>query len=298
MIEITFQKNLIGLEDLLIGTGTEEQTRGPEGSDPVTVTKINGANLPYDESYSLQEKFDLLTGQINSLPEVVDVNGNLLTGLIDTSNSDISATHTGRIWRRYIGAHEADVYYGTQLMFKYDPTSGNLLNSAAGPTGPTGPSGPTGPTGATGAGATGPTGPTGATSTVTGPTGPTGPSGGPTGPTGPTGAVGPTGPAGSAGVTGPTGASGTGAKAWVEFNGSTGAIVKAFNVTSITKLSVGQYLVNFTSPLADDTYAVMIGTGVPVQTSIGKTTGYIGVTTYSAGSIVNPGVVNIIVNNP
>ena len=127
MFQVTFQKNLIALEDLLIGTGTVEQTRG---LDIVEVTKINGANLPYDDDYSLQEKFDLLTAAIDALPIVVDGDGNLLTGLIDTSSSDISGTHDGRIWRRTIGAHEAHIYYGDQLMFKYDPTDGDIITDA------------------------------------------------------------------------------------------------------------------------------------------------------------------------
>lgn len=124
MFQVTFQKNLIALEDLLIGTGTVEQTRG---LDIVEVTKINGANLPYDDDYSLAEKFDLLTAAIDALPIVVDGDGNLLTGLIDTSAADISATHSGRIWRKSISGTEARIYYGTQLMFKYNPAAGDLI---------------------------------------------------------------------------------------------------------------------------------------------------------------------------
>lgn len=125
MISVTVQKNLIGLEDLLTGTGTVEQSRGPSGTDPVTITKINGANLPYDDTYSMQQKFDALQADIDSLPAVVDQNGDLLTGLINTSTSSLDLT--GRIWRKEVDANTREIYYGTELMFSYDPINGNLI---------------------------------------------------------------------------------------------------------------------------------------------------------------------------
>lgn len=127
MIQVTVTKNLIALEDLLIGTGTAMQVRGVEGSDPVEVTEINGANLPYDADFSMQEKFDLLTGMINSLPIVVDGTGALLKGAIDTSSSDLSSTHSGRLWRKSINSGEARIYYGSVLVLKYNPTTGDLI---------------------------------------------------------------------------------------------------------------------------------------------------------------------------
>lgn len=45
------------------------------------------------------------------------------------------------------------------------------------------------------------------------------------------------------------------AKAWVCFNGNTGAISSAFNVSSITKNAVGNYTLNFTTALANALYA-------------------------------------------
>ena len=47
------------------------------------------------------------------------------------------------------------------------------------------------------------------------------------------------------------------AKAWVNFNGSTGAIRKSYNVSSITKPSTGTYTVNFTNALADANYSLV-----------------------------------------
>ena len=124
MIKVTVQKNLIGLEDLLIGVGTVEQNRGPSGTEPVTITEINGANLPYDGSFSMSEKIDALQLQMDTLPEVVDEFGNLLTGLIDTSALDLDLA--GRIWRKEIDATHAEIYYGTELMYEYNPASGNI----------------------------------------------------------------------------------------------------------------------------------------------------------------------------
>ena len=47
------------------------------------------------------------------------------------------------------------------------------------------------------------------------------------------------------------------AKAWVNFNGQgTVAIRGAFNVSSITDNGPGNYVVNFTTPMADANYAV------------------------------------------
>jgi hypothetical protein len=48
------------------------------------------------------------------------------------------------------------------------------------------------------------------------------------------------------------------AKAWVNFDGtpSTPTIRAAYNVSSVTKISTGQYNVNFTSSFADTNYSV------------------------------------------
>lgn len=124
MIKVDVTRNLIGLEDLLVGTGTQNQTRA---SGVLPITKINGANLPYDADYSMQQKIDALQAAINSLPAVVDGDGNLLTGLVDTSAVNLGGTHAGRIWRKTISAGVAEIYYGTILMYKYNPTTGNLV---------------------------------------------------------------------------------------------------------------------------------------------------------------------------
>ena len=124
MIKVTVQKNLIGLEDLLTGVGTVTQNRGPTGTAAVTITRINGANFPYDADNTMAEKFDDLQAQIDNLPEVVDQDGNLLTGLINTSDQQLDLT--GRLWRKEIDADTAGIYYGDELILEYDPVDGNI----------------------------------------------------------------------------------------------------------------------------------------------------------------------------
>jgi hypothetical protein len=51
-MQIEINRQLLGLEDLLFGEGTATQTRAGQS---VTVTKINAANLPFDETTTLLE---------------------------------------------------------------------------------------------------------------------------------------------------------------------------------------------------------------------------------------------------
>jgi hypothetical protein len=44
------------------------------------------------------------------------------------------------------------------------------------------------------------------------------------------------------------------AKAWVNFTGSTGAVVSSYNVSSITRSGTGIYQVNMTNALSDNKY--------------------------------------------
>ena len=47
----------------------------------------------------------------------------------------------------------------------------------------------------------------------------------------------------------------TTAKAWVTFTGTTGAILASFNVSSVTRVSAGNYTVNFTSAMPNANYS-------------------------------------------
>jgi hypothetical protein len=51
------------------------------------------------------------------------------------------------------------------------------------------------------------------------------------------------------------------AKAWVNFNGSTGTIRSSYNVGSITKNTTGDYTINFTTAMPDTNFATLTTTG-------------------------------------
>ncbi len=66
MIKVDVTRNLIGLEDLLTGVGTVTQMRG---GSPVSITKINAQNLPFDEAATLAEKINFIDTQYNYFVE-------------------------------------------------------------------------------------------------------------------------------------------------------------------------------------------------------------------------------------
>jgi len=66
MIKVDVTRNLIGLEDLLTGVGTVTQMRG---GSPVSITKINAQNLPFDEAATLAEKINYIDTQYNYFVE-------------------------------------------------------------------------------------------------------------------------------------------------------------------------------------------------------------------------------------
>jgi hypothetical protein len=47
------------------------------------------------------------------------------------------------------------------------------------------------------------------------------------------------------------------AKAWVNFNGVTGAIRSSFNVSSITQIGGATYQVNYTTAMSDENYSIV-----------------------------------------
>lgn len=53
------------------------------------------------------------------------------------------------------------------------------------------------------------------------------------------------------------------ARAWVCFDGTTGAITSAHNVASVTRTAAGRYILNFTTALPNDKYAFSGSCGTP-----------------------------------
>ena len=89
-----FQANLAGLEDLLFGIGTVEQIRGTQ---TVTITKINAANLPFNETQTLVEVLDA------SYPDIVIVAAAVEDGSIATV-----AANTYAFNGVYLGASDTE----------------------------------------------------------------------------------------------------------------------------------------------------------------------------------------------
>lgn len=66
MIKVEVTKNLIALEDMLVGIGTATQIRGGQ---EVTVTKINASNFPYNGTLTLAEQVALVDTQYNYIKD-------------------------------------------------------------------------------------------------------------------------------------------------------------------------------------------------------------------------------------
>lgn len=114
---------------------------------------------------------------------------------------------------------------------------------------------------------------------------------------------------GTTGITVPaTATNQSGAVAWVNFNGLSGAspvIRGSYNVTSVTRTGTGAYTITFTTALADANYAIVgsadyAGTGTPVVnsgTSRGNTAASAFVATYqvTTGAALDVSQANIVV---
>ena len=71
------------------------------------------------------------------------------------------------------------------------------------------------------------------------------------------------------------------AKAWVNFEGSTGVISSSYNVSSVSINGTGQYTINFTTALPNGNYAFS-GSSVRTGSTIILTVGPNGTTTTTA----------------
>lgn len=117
MTDISVERNLIGREDLLLGEGVINQSRG---STIVQVTKINAANFPYDITQTLKQKID-------SLDTTHYVDESNIPVYIATPHDNTDLNLVDVIWIKDISSTEKQVYYSDKLMFKYNPTTGNLI---------------------------------------------------------------------------------------------------------------------------------------------------------------------------
>lgn len=74
-MNIDINRQLLGVEDLAIGTGTVTQTRTGQ---QVPITQINADNIPYDGQSSIKDKIDNFSA---SIQQVDKLSFNLLAGL-------------------------------------------------------------------------------------------------------------------------------------------------------------------------------------------------------------------------
>lgn len=115
--KMTFQRNLIALEDLLLGEGTVSQIRGVT---PVTVSKINASNFPYSTEFTIKEKID-------SLDSVHYVDSDNLPVYIATPSDDGDLNLNSVLWVKNISPTERHLYYYDQLILKWKGEDGDLL---------------------------------------------------------------------------------------------------------------------------------------------------------------------------
>ena len=92
-------------------------------------------------------------------------------------------------------------------------------------------------------------------------------------------------------------------KAWVNFNGATGAIRDSYNVSSVTVQATGQYLISFVTAFATTNFACVVGAGnytlgnyYGLSSNSAVSTGNITIQTASlAGSPLSAGFVSAII---
>ena len=93
---------------------------------------------------------------------------------------------------------------------------------------------------------------------------------------------------GTLGITVPNTSSGnSGAVAWVNFNGLSGAspVIRAsYNIASVVRNSTGNYTITFTNALNDANYCVVVGAFISTTTGNTGRTG--GAYSYAAGSFI------------
>lgn len=121
MLSQTITRNLIGLEDLLVGEGSADQTRAGVNT---SMTKINAQNFPYATGVTLGDRLLELETLAESL-SVVDTGGNFLTGFLNTSDNDLDLA--GRLWRKTPSASVAEIFYDDVRVLQYHRVTGDLI---------------------------------------------------------------------------------------------------------------------------------------------------------------------------
>ena len=167
MRSININRQLLGVNDLLFGFGTETQTRAGQ---QVVITKINAGNLPFDETQTLLEwaQNTDLDSIVQAIPTITSIYGNL-NELLNLEEIYIEISEKIDTFLN-LSITITTLPAGQDALVEYNAITGVLHFSIpqgdTGPKGDTGDTGPKGDTGDTGPkGDTGDTGPKGDTGT-------------------------------------------------------------------------------------------------------------------------------------
>ena len=144
--KINLNRQLLGLEDILFGEGTETQTRNGQ---EVIISKINIGNLPFNETQTLLEWLNStdVTTLISSIPELLSIYENLPT------LAELDTTEIIDAINKYLGLSVTinTLNPGEQATASYNALTGVLsLGIPKGDIGPKGDTGDIGPKGDTG----------------------------------------------------------------------------------------------------------------------------------------------------
>lgn len=205
--KINLNRQLLGLEDLLFGEGTETQTRGGQ---EVIISKINIGTLPFNETQTLLEWLNStdITTLISSIPELLSIYEKLPMLLeLDTSTIEIIDAIT-----KYLGLSVTinTLNPSEQATASYDSLTGILtLGIPKGDIGLTGPKGDTGDIG----------------------------------PKGDKGDIGPQGPNGDIGLQGPKGAMGNSIESVIKTSGNSAPGTTDTYTITFTDLSTSNFTV-------------------------------------------------------
>ena len=106
MAQVTLNRQKLGIEDLEWGTGTVTQTRGGQ---QVTITRVNAADIPYDDLQTLSQAIEPIVTQILPvLDEVLQADTNAATASASASAASASELNAASLLDqfddRYLGS--------------------------------------------------------------------------------------------------------------------------------------------------------------------------------------------------
>lgn len=120
-MKVEINRQLLGAEDLAIGTGIVTQTRSGQ---EVTITEINADNIPYDSQSSIKDKIDNFSATIQ---QVDKLSFNLLAGLTVTEG-ELSWNDADQTLDLGLD-NEVVLQVGQELLVRGKNTSGSSISN-------------------------------------------------------------------------------------------------------------------------------------------------------------------------